>query len=531
MSADFILRSAVAIAEGITASALQNYKSDDRNGHFLVSSREEMMEDFNSFDYADDVHFDASDNIFEEFTVLESEMNAAQDLDLDMETVNRHKWKEYRVSAKKWFILCVKISLYLTIISSWIGIFACAVMFVDINTADLCSQVDLYSLPRPYQQVKVVSQAFEGHESQYFHLVILSFTFGIQFMHKLRIIYVSMCAAFCDTLYRLIIYIFELYDQPWKSYPLNVLFISVIIINSFKVANYLFPDMSRRLKLVTQIGLQFVFGIITLLITFYILMPWFIKLNDRQRLIVASISPIIGTLTKICSRMSVKHMANVTHPGNLYILSIAPYMSAAVVYRTFQADIESTLSFSLLCLLHGVFGLLERVTVLVQDHFYQWFYKKILKRENFQSRIGLFKKPKTQRYMADLTICQIIHEHIAVLYCNAILQLYPFVEMRNSINGISVIKDFGQRCLIASSIEYAFNVMTIYVLTRHLNIPLVKLWRKRWKTYAIINSLICFMLICYTTQYLLMVPDLKYNRAHHNSTKQVCNVSQLLFFN
>ena len=277
--------------------------------------------------------------------------------------------------------------------------------------------------------------------------------------------------------------------------------------------------------------MQFVFSIIILLITFYILTPWFIKLSVRQRLIVASMSPIIGTLAKICSRLSVKHMANVTHPGNLYILSIAPYISAAIVYRTFQADIGSTLNFSLLCLLHGVFGLLERVTVLAQDHFYQWFYKKILKRENFQSRIGLFKKPKTQRYVADLTICQIMHEHIAVLYCNAILQLYPLAERRNSINDISVIKDFGQRCLIASSIEYAFNVMSIYVLTRHLNIPLVKLWRKRWKTYVVINSFICYIVTCYATHYLILVADLKYPLLHHNSTKHVCNVSQLLFFN
>ena len=231
MSTDFIIEWVTTIAAGITASAL--HKSVGINGRFLVSIRNEMMEDFNSFDYADDINFDASDNIFEEFTVPESEMNADQDLDLDIETVNRHKWKEYRVSAKKWFILCVKISFYLTLISSLIGIVASAVVFVDINTADLCSQVDLYSIPRPYQQVKVVSQAIEGHQSQYFHIVVLSFTFGFQFMHKLRIIYLSMCVAFCDTLYRLIIYIFELYDQPWKSYPLNVLFISVIIINSF----------------------------------------------------------------------------------------------------------------------------------------------------------------------------------------------------------------------------------------------------------------------------------------------------------
>ena len=155
----------------------------------------------------------------------------------------------------------------------------------------------------------------------------------------------------------------------------------------------------------------------------------------------------------------------------------------------------------------------------------------MLRREYFQSRIGLFKTPKTQRYIADLIICQVIHGHVALLYCNALLQLYPFVYIGNSSSNKSILYDFFLRCFIASSSEYFFNVLSIFALSWYLNIPVVKLWGMKWKRYGVVNFLTCIIVICYSTHYLVQVAESKYpDNIQANLTKRVCNVSQLLFF-
>ena len=214
MGNNVIITTVVGVAEGLAASALKNYRSDDRDEPLIGRSRaQSILDDFTSFDYKNDILFDGTDLVFEQFSPPEDSEN---DKVVNFKNETGLEWREHRPCYKTWFKSCIRVSFYLTLISSMIGILACFIMFIDINTADVCNSVNIYNIPKPIQQIKVVCQALEGHQSQYFHILTMTLTFGFKLMHKLHLIYWNIFAAFCDTFYRFLAYMFGIYDEYWK---------------------------------------------------------------------------------------------------------------------------------------------------------------------------------------------------------------------------------------------------------------------------------------------------------------------------
>uniref|UniRef100_A0A7M5V8G0 Uncharacterized protein n=2 Tax=Clytia hemisphaerica TaxID=252671 RepID=A0A7M5V8G0_9CNID len=88
-------------------------------------------------------------------------------------------------------------------------------------------------------------------------------------------------------------------------------------------------------------------------------------------------------------RIVIQNVSNINHPGTSYMLVIAVYAGAALVYRALQAELESSALFLFLCFAHALIGFLERLSVVLRDHFYFWFYKKVLKKErDYNSFVG-----------------------------------------------------------------------------------------------------------------------------------------------
>ena len=140
-----------------------------------------------------------------------------------------------------------------------------------------------------------------------------------------------------------------------------------------------------------------------------------------------------------------------------------------------------------------------------------------------------------QRYMADLTICSMIHDHISLMYCVTIIWSYPLVWNDDKKEVRKYLQKIGSRFLVAMTSEFIFNTVSIFILTWYQNRPIVRLWMTKWKSYVKTNTLICTFVVSYVTQYLIGIADEKYLSAHyhnstlhHNGTQRYCNSS--LFF-
>ena len=174
---------------------------------------------------------------------------------------------------------------------------------------------------------------------------------------------------------------------------------------------------------------------------------------------------------------------------------------------------------------------------VLRDHFYLWFYKKILKKErDYNSFIGSFRTPRTQRLVADLTICNIIHETNALIYTNAFVQLYALQVGVNSkgeiLNTHDVVAEFFMRSLSAIMIEYLFTGFGLFVLTWYMNIPVIRVWRRKWKTILAANLFACACLVIYSTHYLIDVVAAQYQKTNLSKNQtMLCDLSKLPFFN
>ena len=276
---------------------------------------------------------------------------------------------------------------------------------------------------------------------------------------------------------------------------------------------------------VFQLVFHYAVNIVIIYIVFYCMVPFYIRLDLSQQLIVASATPLIGSIGKAISRISLQNMENFTHPGNLYIISLPAYIISAITYRTLQADIESNLYFALICMFHSFVGFMGKLSILLRDHLLMWFYKRVLKKEIVNGRIGSFRTPRTQRYTSDLILCHMMHEVIVLLYCNVFRQLYQLqFSFRNK-----VLYNLILRCAIGIFSEYLFGSLSVFVLTWYLNIPIVKLWKRQWKTYAKTNLIIGMIIIGYITHHLIYIIDASYTGTALMERRS-CNVSQLLFF-
>ena len=525
MCTNLVIAGAVSTFEGLASGIISNYKSNDKTEELLGERKQNKLYEFKTpFCSTAEIKFDDSDCVYEEFVASERQR---RNIDVNGDEGYNFDWMNYRPPAMIWFSVCAKINFYLILMSTIVGIFGCICMFIDINTADVCCCSLISVIPKPIRQIKIICQSFEAHMSQLYHIIMLSLVFGSKFVRRLNIVYVNIYAAFGDTLYRLFFYIFDAYDKTWKTYPLNVLFITMICFNSYKVASYFAGKGRMQSLLLFQLAFQYVFNIIIVSMTFYIVVPMFVNLSPTQQLIVASASPILGSIAKVISRLSVQSMENITHPGNLYIISLGTYFTAAITYRTFQADIGSNLYFLLICFFHSFVGLLERLSVILRDHFYIWFYKRVLKREIVNSRIGSFRTPRTQRYISDLILCHMMHEVIILLYCNALHQLYQLQFDSRS----NVLYNFLLRCFIGIITEYFFGLLSIFVLTWYLNIPVITLWRRKWKSYVTTNFITGMIIIGYTTHHLVDIIQAKYSPTNLTEGGKSCNASRLLFFN
>ncbi|XP_057308902.1 uncharacterized protein LOC130647160 isoform X2 [Hydractinia symbiolongicarpus] len=535
---------AVSAVEGIAGGVLQNYKLNDApksttgsisdedqlTSRLLVNTQRDALTDF--------YMYGSNDDIYEEFTAQEAthyffEEEEEQKDKKETDALPSHlKWRENRVPGWKWLGTCVKYSFYITVLGSFIvGSAAVLLMFVDINTADVCSDVQWKDIPISVQRIRVTVQIFEGWLLQFFHIFTMLLVFGWDVIGPLHLLNWNLSAAFLDSVYRLYLQIYNVYDSAWISGPLNALFVGMMVFNSYRISRFFHRATWKKAVLTFQLGSQFMLGTLTLYSIVYLLIPWFVQLSPLQQAIVAAAAPLSGAICKTISRLAIQNVASVNHPGTSYVLVVAVYSAAPIVYRTLQAEVESFKYFALLCIAHGFVGLLERLSVVLRDHFYVWFYKKVLKRERISCHVGMFRTPRTQRLIADLTICNIIQEIAALILTNAFVQLYALqfgsTADGKNFNPRDILIEFLYRTILATASEFVFTLFGIFIMTWYLNLPIVRIWRNKWKTLLFTNLITCCVLVLYTTQHLVTVVDSKYRDVNETKT---CDPSQLLFF-
>jgi len=283
-------------------------------------------------------------------------------------------------------------------------------------------------------------------------------------------------------------------------------------------------ERAEKFKLTMQFGVQFILGSTGIFFSVYVFNPWFVTLERFQRTIVAAVIPILGSIITFFTRLTIQNI-QINHPGTTYMLIASVYIGTSMFYRTVQAEIQETRIFIIICLIQSSIGLVEHVFTLFYKSLFRWLYVEILKGETYTINDPI-KTPRSQRLMADVFICNIISETNALIYTNAFVQLYA-IEVGHENE---VLNDFLLRTFSAVLIVYVFSTIGIFIFTWFKNIPVLRVWQNKWKTFLIVHLFICGSMAIYSTHYLIG-PVAGQVEEHQSKNKTLlCDLSESVFF-
>lgn len=274
------------------------------------------------------------------------------------------------------------------------------------------------------------------------------------------------------------------------SYPLNALFLIIVVMNSIlvgrEIANNSENERRRRLKKIikvfTTLAAQLVFGIPIAFGLVYGIIPLYGRQNETYRAVIAGALPLFTAIPKVIVRLTAQRI-DFLHPGDSHVLLSVLYSVYAIVFRVMQAELSSLELFVLLSLVHGAMDLLERLTIVVRDYLWFIIYKKINRNADTEAMLiaDKFRTPRSMRFIADMSIQMILGESTALVAAVGFIQLYSFMYNNHglSFSDIHLVADFFIRVSIALSIDFVFNSFSFWLQMSYFNIAVVRVWKKK----------------------------------------------------
>ena len=244
------------VAETITADAIQSYQGQGLLEDAPLIQGRDPLEDFRNFDNVD------NDTIFQEY-------------DPPLGDVSNMGWRRSR-PPRWWMSLwkAVKCVFFIQIVGGLaLGSLALLILVLDFNSVDLCYDRQLHghwkSLPHKIQAIIVTAETVEAYIIQMWSFLLIITMFGWPLVKRLNLLVLNLLGAFFDTCYRLYLQVFEIYEKSWMSFPLNALFLAMVLMNSVLVGREIAErtardrriELRRILKVSSILAAQLVFVI------------------------------------------------------------------------------------------------------------------------------------------------------------------------------------------------------------------------------------------------------------------------------
>ena len=506
------------ITETFTAGVIESYQGHGLLEDAPLTQRQDPLHDFQRFDSND---------------TLSQEYDAPPGDDSKM------GWKKSRPS--KWWmslwkalkdVFCIQILGGLIL-----GSLAILILVLDFNSVDLCYDKQLHghwdSLPHKIQAIIVSAEVAEGYVVQMWTFLLIITMFGWPLVKKLNLLILNLLGAFLDTCYRLFLQVYGIYKRSWMSYPLNALFLIIVVMNSTlvgrEIANSSEHERRRRLKKTIKVSAilaaQVAFGIPIAFILVYGIIPLYGRRNETYTAVIAGALPLLTAVPKVILLLTAQRI-DFLHPGDSHVLLSVLYSTFAIVFRVMQAELSSLELFIILSLVHGAMDLLERLTIVVRDYLWYYLYQKINRNADAEamSSADKFRTKRSMRLIADMSIQMILGESTALVAAVGFIQLYSFMYNNHglSFSDMHMVTDFFIRVSIALSIDFVFNSFSFWLQMSYFNIAVVRVWKKKWRKHMVVGLISTSMTMCFFTAHLFAVVKEKHKSGatmrHFNCT-------------
>ena len=166
--------------------------------------------------------------------------------------------------------------------------------------------------------------------------------------------------------------------------------------------------------------------------------------------------------------------------------------------RLLQVDLHNLASVALIGVVHGIPEVFDRSIMAFIDH----IIHRVL--EKRQIAWGGFRTPRRERLAADLSIMRMLSESSAVVTVSIFLHLYQYFYTYGN-SPLKLLESFALTTSVPLGIEWFFTSVSIAIETRYENLPVVAVWRKRWKRHLVVLLINLVMVCIWTSTSLLIV--------------------------
>ena len=373
-----------------------------------------------------------------------------------------------------------------------IGAVSMVVFYLSFETQLTCLVHPEKSIPNKLQWVRAISECI--FVSLYYFLFFVDILFYFRPFQisglKLRLFLICLVFYIFDAFYRLVIQ--ALGFSHFKLTPLQVLpgrflfFLSVCIQICIITTHFCRGPRKKQLSLFASITFPCVFMFIAANLVSHLVYPFYNNQNKTGKTLIAIFAPFVTVVLKVVSRFCVQRLWRISHPGTSFVLLVPLYCGTAVLLRLLQVDLDSLEVVVLIGVIHGIAEVIERSTMVLIDHICQQVWKGRI------VRCGDFRSPRRERLTADIAIMSMLFESSAIISVNGFLHMYRHFYM-NDNSFFQLLQSFAVTTSVPLAIEWFFTSMSLAIETRYQNMPVMAVWRRRWKqhvTVAMINAVV-----------------------------------------
>lgn len=322
-------------------------------------AEDDIQETFQERD--DFVSHDQKDTIIEEYE------NPRKFIDPSAWRRNMPTWK---VSLKNstYFVFMVTF-----VVGGLIGLASLLLTWYIISIVYACDWKSLAdpTYPLHLKRRRIIGQSYQSFILYFWQPALMCMVFKWQFLKDVNLLTCTLAGASLDLGYRFFLGLFDMYYPPWVPYPLNVVYIVVVIMTTLSISKKIIQNSSRiqaTIVLAFKLSSQFITGAIVLYIIWYAFISSFAQKEGFMKLLYLALLFPIALFPKVISRQCVLRLDHVNHPGTSYVLVSTACGSAIIVYRLLQAEFKSLLAFTALSIGYGVSHLAYELIILLREH-------------------------------------------------------------------------------------------------------------------------------------------------------------------
>lgn len=415
-----------------------------------------------------------------------------------------------------------------------IGLIGIAVLYLDLNSTDLCLQWKHKYNSVPLAAIRwnlIGLNVLTTLVNLWFPITLVMLFGWAEFRsNHILTLYVGYAIAATVVIYLTFLHVFGVFETNEDyRYAGNVMFVVGIIWNSVLVARkirHVYPSVTySTFHIVTVISFDFIAGFAIAMLYRYAIVPQFIKLESQSyKALMAAIVPVLSLLpTATCKYIVLRRSSEIIEPQRSFLLIYFLHGTTISLYRFLQADFDSIWLFIALSLLSGFSNVGRQATKSIREKIWTRL-TDVLRKTCCCKRLEQLahNTPHQRRLQADTEIQDMLFEYITLIMSQIYIVFYRITSFEISI--WPVLKESLVRICIGVGIDFVFNYFSILIQIHWHDIPIRRVLLKYWKRHIIANAMILTVIVSYFTPVILPVFQARSDKSGESYNIRNCSL-------